>query len=68
LALQVLDAGKGFTGAATGTTGGVVGMQERAHLLGGELRVESAAGQGTRVTEDLPARPRTQPAVAPPGA
>jgi signal transduction histidine kinase len=46
----------------------MVGMKERAHLLGGELRVESAAGQGTRVTADLPARPRTQPAVAPPGA
>ena len=63
MGLQVLDEGKGFSPAATGATGGIVGMKERAHLLGGELRVESTPGEGTRVTADLPARPRLPPAA-----
>ena len=35
---------------------GLVGMSERARLLGGSLRVESAAGEGTVVYVDVPLR------------
>jgi signal transduction histidine kinase len=31
-----------------------VGMKERAELLGGWLRVESRAGEGTRVLAEIP--------------
>ena len=40
----------------------MVNMRERAELVGGSLRVESAEGRGTVVTLTLPARP---PAPAP---
>ena len=33
---------------------GLVNMRERAHLLGGELTVESKPGRGTMVTASLP--------------
>ena len=33
---------------------GLAIMRERVHLLGGELRVESQPGQGTRVIVELP--------------
>jgi signal transduction histidine kinase len=32
---------------------GLTGMRERARLLGGDLQVESAPGQGTKVTFDM---------------
>ena len=57
LGLQIEDRGTGFDpGAvlAAGTSGGLFGMRERAVLLGGDLRVESAPGGGTRVTAELP--------------
>jgi nitrate/nitrite-specific signal transduction histidine kinase len=33
---------------------GLLGMRERAHLLGGELRIESPVGGGTRITVLVP--------------
>ncbi|MBI5032786.1 MAG: GAF domain-containing protein [Chloroflexi bacterium] len=33
---------------------GLVGMRERAHLIGGDLTIESQAGQGTRITVKVP--------------
>ncbi len=33
---------------------GLKGIRERAHLLGGSTRIESAPGQGTRIFVDLP--------------
>ncbi len=33
---------------------GLLGMRERAHLLGGELRIESPPGGGTRITVVVP--------------
>lgn len=36
---------------------GIVGMSERARALGGGLKVDSAAGEGTRVTVTVPIRP-----------
>lgn len=57
--LVVTDNGKGFDigdrGSPTRGGGlGLYGMEERAELLGGTLRVESALGQGTRVTACIP--------------
>jgi signal transduction histidine kinase len=57
----VADNGRGFDAETTkrstsGTTFGLVGMQERAVLLGGKLEVRSRAGQGTTVTWRVPLR------------
>jgi PAS domain S-box-containing protein len=57
LGVQVEDRGAGFDAGsvlATRTSSGLVGMRERAHLLGGQLAIDSAPGSGTRVTADLP--------------
>jgi two-component system NarL family sensor kinase len=54
-ALEVEDDGRGFDpGAVPADRFGLVGMRERARLLGGELRVESAPGAGTRVLARVP--------------
>jgi PAS domain S-box-containing protein len=58
LSLSIHDRGAGFAPTvATGAeaTQGLRGMNERARLLGGTLRVESAPGGGTRVVAQLPA-------------
>jgi signal transduction histidine kinase len=58
--LQVVieDHGKGFDLAAHESGGrrglGLIGMRERAALLNGTVRVESAPGRGTRVSASLP--------------
>lgn len=53
LRLTVQDDGLGFNpqGADQGATGhyGLVGMRERAQLVGGELKIDSRPGGGTRV-------------------
>jgi PAS domain S-box-containing protein len=57
LGVQVADGGAGFdaeTAAAQGTSSGLAGMRERAQLLGGRLRIESAARTGTCLTAELP--------------
>jgi signal transduction histidine kinase len=61
LFIQVVDEGVGFNPRSirAHTTSGLRGMQERARLLGGQLRVESAPGKGTRVIARLPAGPPT---------
>jgi len=63
--LVVEDDGRGFRpadgpGARTGDPSyGLVGMQERAELVGARLQVTSTVGSGTRVQVDLPA-PRSR--------
>jgi signal transduction histidine kinase len=56
--LRVVDDGRGFLcepGIAWSIGGeGLPGMRERAELLGGTLRVESAPGAGTRIEVTLP--------------
>jgi signal transduction histidine kinase len=50
--LVVEDDGVGFDAATTGTGGqgfGLMGMQERAALVGATLQIESAPGQGTTI-------------------
>jgi signal transduction histidine kinase len=57
--LTVEDDGRGFAsedtaeGHAAGRFG-LLGMRERARLLGGSLQIESAPGAGTRITAEVP--------------
>jgi signal transduction histidine kinase len=53
--LVIEDRGRGFDSRATGSSGiGLVGLHERAALVGGTCRVESERGVGTRVHVRLP--------------
>jgi signal transduction histidine kinase len=56
LRVAIADAGCGFDAAAALAAGGLglVSMRERMHLVGGELRVESAPGDGTRIEARAP--------------
>jgi two-component system NarL family sensor kinase len=55
LQLEVSDDGGGFDLARVPADRfGLLGMRERAHLLGGELRIDSAPGRGTTLVADLP--------------
>lgn len=56
LCLKVKDNGCGFNlrALAIGTSSGLSGMRERAHLLGGSFVVESVPGQGTHIAVVLP--------------
>lgn len=52
--LSVADDGRGFDpGRPAAGRFGLVGMGERARLMGGALRVESAPGRGARVTAEV---------------
>jgi PAS domain S-box-containing protein len=59
LYVQIEDPGVGFDVAAhgPGAMHGLGGMRERAALLGGNLSVESVAGQGCRLTAEIPIPP-----------
>jgi signal transduction histidine kinase len=63
LVLEVRDDGVGFNVGAVDATYaqrgslGMVNMRERAELVGGSLRIESAEGRGTAVQLTLPVRP-----------
>ncbi|WP_328868860.1 sensor histidine kinase [Streptomyces sp. NBC_00287] len=54
--LVVADDGRGFRpGAVTVSQGfGLLGIQERARLLGGTAGIDSASGAGTRITVEIP--------------
>lgn len=56
LILSVADDGRGFdpAGVAAGEHFGLVGMRERVAALHGTLDIDSAAGEGTRITVHLP--------------
>jgi len=62
LELRIHDDGRGFdtfvtrAKAAAGESIGVLGMQERATLLGGELRIDSVPAQGSTVWLRCPMR------------
>jgi signal transduction histidine kinase len=55
--LTVRDNGRGFEAGGARKPGsfGLVGLRERAYLLGGEVTVRSAPGEGTTVEFTLPA-------------
>jgi signal transduction histidine kinase len=59
LELRIEDRGVGFelAMARPGGSGGLAGMQERARLLGGRVRIESQPGRGTRLVAELPGSP-----------
>ena len=65
--LTIQDDGRGFTPKAPsgrpGSRGrhgvGILGMRERARLLGGSLRVTSRPGRGTRIVAAVPLRATT---------
>jgi len=67
IAVRVTDEGRGFDTASQGTGFGLVGIRERAGLLGGTAEIASVPGQGTTVTARLPVRRRgaDQPLRAP---
>jgi signal transduction histidine kinase len=54
LLIAVRDDGTGFDPSAGGQGRGLVGMRERAALLGGQIEVRSEEGKGTEVLATLP--------------
>ena len=53
--IEVRDWGIGFdTGSVQENRFGLVGIRQRARLLGGKCSIRSTPGQGTRITVDLP--------------
>ena len=65
VALTVEDDGRGFDVREPRPGDfGLLAMRERAALIGGELRIESQVGVGTRVTVTAPIAPPATPALA----
>ncbi|MEM7117115.1 MAG: sensor histidine kinase, partial [Chloroflexota bacterium] len=58
LQLRIQDDGQGFNQSHSAPSGhyGVAGMQERAHVIGSSLQVESSLGDGTTVQLVVPLR------------
>jgi len=55
LVLDIRDNGIGMTADRIGAQSlGIIGMRERAELLGGTVEIDSHPGRGTRVTTTLP--------------
>lgn len=55
LRIVVADSGRGFDPAGGGRKGfGLIGMEERVRLAGGDFAVDSAPGAGTRLTVRMP--------------
>jgi signal transduction histidine kinase len=62
--LLIRDDGDGFDPGAKTDGFGLLGMQERAELLGGSFTVESTPGTGTTVRATLPAQRRSAAQIA----
>ena len=63
LKLEIRDFGVGFDVAPAKKRGfGLRGMTERVRLLGGECKIESTPGEGTRIAARLPIAPEPPPA------
>lgn len=64
LSVEVHDNGKGFNLSQTLYSAlpnghlGLLGMKQRAEMLGGDLKIITGKGKGTTVTLSLPVRPR----------
>jgi signal transduction histidine kinase len=56
LVVEVTDDGVGGAGAGGS---GLRGLADRVAAAGGRLRVDSPSGGGTKLTAELPARPRS---------
>ena len=61
LVLEIEDDGLGFQekNLASRDTLGLLGMRERAAILGGEVQITSEPGQGTKVAARIPLKPHT---------
>jgi signal transduction histidine kinase len=55
--IEITDDGVGFEPNLVREGFGLVGMRERAALLGGTLRIDSTRGSGTRVRSEIPLAP-----------
>ena len=64
IVLTVVDDGLGFSTAAPRNPGsiGLLGLKERAHLVGGRVTIESTPGNGTRVELHVPDARKAIPA------
>jgi PAS domain S-box-containing protein len=58
--IEVSDDGVGFEPTLVREGFGLVGMRERAALLGGTLRIESTRGTGTKVWAEIPLTPPSE--------
>jgi PAS domain S-box-containing protein len=58
IVLTVQDDGRGFDPAQAPNAGsfGLIGLRERAYLVGGDLAIDSAPGRGTRVELRVPVK------------
>ncbi len=66
-AVQIADDGRGFAPDAGGEVhSGLVGIRERAAIIGGSLDVQSRPGQGTRLTLTIPIAGLERAIPAPP--
>jgi signal transduction histidine kinase len=55
LLLEIRDNGQGFNVGHTPSAGlGLLGIRERANMLGGQVRINSSAGQGTQIIVKIP--------------
>ena len=69
LQVEVWDDGRGFPinekGMPSGTTGlGLLGIRERAAIVGGAVEIESAPGRGTRIALRIPVNLPPDPVVS----
>jgi len=65
LRLELCDDGDGFRVRERHDGVGLAGMRERAEEMGGEFKIVSLRGKGTKITVILPRGARRQPAVQP---
>jgi len=56
LEVEIQDDGQGFDPQRVRGMG-LLGMEERVKRLGGKLKIESRAGDGTRIVAELPLEP-----------
>ena len=54
LTFEIADEGRGFDVASARRGTGLQGMADRLEAIGGELRIDSAPGRGTRVLGNIP--------------
>jgi signal transduction histidine kinase len=55
ITIEVRDDGQGFDATSSGGGFGLIGMNERAALVGGTLKIDSTPGSGTTVRAQFPA-------------
>jgi signal transduction histidine kinase len=65
LRIEIEDDGRGFDPAPSAASGGrphfgLMGIRERVEILGGKLQVDSAPGQGTRLSIEVPLPPEVE--------